>query len=83
MMDDITEEDMSGFGDTSFVGLNKAAMDISDAVIKASENVHPDLEEYFQSIDKPKLGYQSMEEYVKAYDGLYDEILEETEVLQD
>lgn len=83
MMDNISEEDMSGFGDTSFVGLNKAAMDISDAVIKASENVHPDLEEHFQSIDKPKLGYQNMEEYVKAYDGLYDEILEETEVLQD
>ena len=83
MMEDISEEDVAGYNDTSFVGLNKAAMDISDAVIKGSESIHPDLEEYFQSIDKPKLGHQSLEEYVQAYDGLYDEILESSEVLQD
>lgn len=83
MMDNISEEDVAGYDDTSFVGLNKAAMDISDAVIKASETIHPDLEKHFQSVEKPKLDFHSLEEYVKAYDELYDEILEETEVLQD
>lgn len=83
MMDNISEDDIAGFSDTSFVGLNKAAMDASDAVIKASEDIHPDLEAHFQIIDKPKLGHQGIEEYVNAYDEFYDEILEETEVLQD
>jgi starch synthase len=83
MMDNISEEDVNGYNDTSFVGINKAAMDISDAVIKASESIHPDLESHFESMSKPKLDYHSPEEYVKAYDNLYDEILESTGVLQD
>ena len=83
MMDEITQADVSDYSDTSFVGLNKAAMNASDAVIKASESIHADLEDYFQKIDKPKLGYQAPEDYIKAYSNFYDEILESTEVLQD
>jgi starch synthase len=83
LMDGITEEDVKGYLDTSFVGLNKAAMDASDAVIKASENLSPDLESYFNDTDKPKLDYHSPEEYVEAYSGFYDEILESEEILQD
>ena len=41
MMDDITEEDTKDYSDTSFVGLNKAAINASDAVIKASETINP------------------------------------------
>ncbi len=83
MMDEITEGDVADYSDTSFIGLNKAAMNASDAVIKASEKINPELEDYFQSIDKPKLDYQSPDEYIKAYSSFYDEILETTEVLQD
>lgn len=83
MMDDIAEEDIADYSDTSFVGINKAAMNAADAVIKASEDIHSDLEDYFQAIEKPKLEYHSLEEYVNAYDNFYDEILESKEVLQD
>ena len=83
LMDDINEEDLARYNDSSFVGINKAAMEMSDAVIQASESLHPDLEQHFQSIDKPKLGYQTPEEYIDAYNNFYDEVLEPSEVLQD
>ena len=83
MMDDISEEAIADYADTSFVGLNKAAINASDAVIKASETINPELEEYFNNVDKPKLGYQSPEDYIEAYSNFYDEVLESSEVLQD
>ena len=83
MMDDISEEAIADYADTSFVGLNKAAMNASDAVIMASESINPELESHFKSIDKPKLGYQTPEDYIGAYSNFYDKILESSEVLQD
>ena len=83
MMDEISEEAIADYADTSFVGLNKAAINASDAVIQASEAINPELEDYFNNIDKPKLGYQSPEDYIEAYSNFYDEILESSEVLQD
>jgi starch synthase len=83
LMDGISEEAIADYNDTSFVGLNKAAMNASDAIIKASETINPELEEHFNSIEKPKLGYQSPEDYISAYSSFYDEILESSEILQD
>lgn len=83
MMDEISEEAIADYKDSSFVGLNKAAMNASDAVIKASENINSELEDHYNSIDKPKLGYHSPDEYIEAYSNFYDEILESSEVLQD
>ena len=83
MMDEISDEAIADYADTSFVGLNKAAINASDAVIKASETLNPELETYFKEIDKPKLDYQSPEDYIGAYSDFYDEILQPTEVLQD
>jgi len=83
LMEDISDEAIADYEDTSFVGLNKAAMNASDAVIIASETINPELEKHFNESTKPKLGYQSPEDYIAAYSKFYDEILEETEVLQD
>lgn len=83
LMDDISNEDIADYSDTSFVGLNKAAMNASDAVIMASETINPELEKHFNDSKKPKLGYQAPEDYIAAYSSFYDEILEEKEVLQD
>ena len=82
LMDDISDEAIADYSDTSFVGLNKAAMNASDAIIMASETINPELEKHFNESTKPKLGYQSPEDYIAAYSSFYDEILEETEVLQ-
>lgn len=83
IMDGIEEKDVKDYQETSFVGLNKAAMNASDAVIKTSETINPELEDYFQQLDKPTLDYKNKEEYVKAYSSFYDEILAQEEVLQD
>ncbi|OFY88089.1 MAG: glycogen synthase [Bacteroidetes bacterium RIFCSPLOWO2_12_FULL_31_6] len=83
MMENISEEAMADYADTTFIGLNKAAINASDAVIKASEKINPELEAYFQSVDKPKLGYQDPENYIEVYSEFYDEILLSTGVLQD
>jgi len=77
------DECVKDYNETSFVGINKAAMNISDAIIKTSETLNGDLETYFNEIDKPKLEYKNREEYVNAYSDFYDEILAEEEVLQD
>ena len=42
-----------------------------------------ELEKHFNESDKPKLGYQSPEDYIAAYSSFYDEVLQESEVLQD
>jgi len=83
MMEGISEEAIADYSETSFNGLNIAAMNASDAVIKASENVNKELEEHFTGIDKPTLNYQSPEDYIDAYSDFYDEILTSEEVLQD
>jgi len=83
IMGNISEKDVEDYADTSFVGLNKAAMNASDAIIKASETIHPELEEHFNNIDKPKLDYQTKEEYIEAYSTFYDEVTDLSEVLQD
>ena len=83
MMDGIEEDDIVDYNSTSFVGLTKAAINSSDAIIKASETINKELEAHFNEVDKPKLDYQTPEEYVDAYSNFYDEILEAAEVLQD
>jgi len=83
LMDDIADEAIADYTDTSFVGLNKAAMNAADAVIMASETINPELEKHFNESAKPKLGYQAPEDYIAAYSNFYDEILEGSEVLQD
>jgi starch synthase len=83
LMDGISGDDVADYKKTSFVDINKAAMNISDAVIKASEKIHPELESHFNQINKPKLNYHDFESFVKAHSDFYDEILESATVLQD
>lgn len=81
MMDGISAEHVADYKKTSFVDINKAAMNCSDAVVMGCEKIHPELEDYFNTIDKPKLNYHNAESFVQAHSEFYDEILES--VLQD
>ncbi|MBW6481897.1 MAG: glycogen/starch synthase [Vicingaceae bacterium] len=80
-MDGMEEEKTKDFCDTCFIGLNKAAMNASDAVIKASKEINKDLQKHFDEFSKPKLDYQDPENYVNAYSDFYDEIFENVEAL--
>lgn len=82
LMDGISEEDIVDYKKTSFVDLNIAAMNASDAIVKTSKTIHPELQDYFDKADKPKLECEDDNCYIEAHSGFYDEILESVEVLQ-
>jgi len=81
LVDGVSDSDVKKLKDPSYVNISKTAMDYSDAVIKGSEKVHPDLEKYFKGLTKPTLGFKTVEEYVEAYSNFYDEVLEDATVL--
>lgn len=63
--------------DTSFVALNKVAIDFADGVIQGSERINPELSEYIASkTDKPFLPYPSPETYMDEINKFYDLILD-------
>ena len=63
--------------DTSFVALNKVAIDFADGVIQGSEQINPELSEYIASkAYKPFLPYQSQETYIDEINKFYDLILD-------
>jgi len=80
-MEGMDKDRVKEFSETCFVGLNKAAINCSDAVIKGSENLNKDLQTVFDEFNGPKLDYQSPEEYINAYSDFYDEVYENSEVL--
>jgi starch synthase len=82
-MNGVNATDLKKLKEPTFVNVNKFAMDTADAVIKGNEKVHPDLEKYFKSLQKPTLGYKTMEEYIDAYSAFYDEVLTEESVMAD
>lgn len=82
-MDGMEEEKTKDFNKTCFVGLNVAAMNASDAIIKASKKINKELQTHFDNSDKPKLDFQTSEEYIGAYSDFYDEIFENVEALVD
>src|SRR6056297_3408021 len=69
----ITNKDLKTIKDNpDFVNFNKLAIENSDGVIKASQNINKKLEEHIDSLNKPKLEYQPEEEYIDAYSKFYD-----------
>ncbi|MCX6270701.1 MAG: glycogen/starch synthase [Bacteroidetes bacterium] len=71
----ITEKEMKYFKKGNYVSVIKAAIDYSDAVIIGHPDIHSEIESYIAKCDKPVLGYKTPEEYICAYNDLYDDIL--------
>jgi starch synthase len=77
-MDGISAEDVKPVQkNPGYVSLNMLAISKSDAVIKGSPVIHPDLESALKKTDKLTLDYKSEAEYIDAFSNLYDELLEE------
>jgi starch synthase len=81
VLDGVTDADVKKLKDPTFVNITKAAMDMADAVIQASETIHPDLAKYMKTLNKPVLGYKNQDEYIDAFSAFYDEVLEEEPAL--
>ena len=76
IFDDIPEESISSLKTPSYNNLLKVAVDFSDAVILAAENIPEDLSDYVSNLQKPVLPYVSLQEFEEAYAEFYrDKVL--------
>lgn len=75
--DGFDEKDCCKVNEGDFISLNKMAMDNSDGVIQASENIPEELVDYMNSLEIPTLGYYPEETCVKPIDEFYDQIIGE------
>ncbi len=56
----------------SFVNMMKIAIDYSDALIKGSYELDPELEDYLNATDKPVLDYYPQEDFAEPYADFYN-----------
>jgi starch synthase len=74
LLDGIEKEDVKVILDPTYVNVNKLAINFSDGIIKATESVNAEVEEYIKGSGKLNLGYQPKDTYVDAYNTFYDQI---------
>jgi starch synthase len=69
--DALDEEVIAPFQEPSYLNLMKSAVSYSDGIIKGSESLEEELEEFIDNQDKPVLDYQSPEDFADAYEEFY------------
>lgn len=78
---DIQDAHLLHYQNPTFANISKAAIDYSDGIIWGNEKIDPEVEAYIAQSGKPVLQYQSLDNYVDAYNDFYDEILVHESVL--
>ncbi len=76
----VSEEDLAIIKEANLLNLHKLAITHADAVIMGQSKVSSELDRFLKKADKRTLSFQAEETYVKAYNDLYDEILDEEAV---
>ena len=71
----ITREDVTVIKEPNFENVSKLAINFSDAIIKGTEKINPQVEKYIKSNGKLFLDYQSKETYIDAYNDFYDKVV--------
>ncbi|MFA8450221.1 MAG: glycogen/starch synthase [Bacteroidales bacterium] len=74
-MDGIQEEDLKYFKEADYMNMVKGAIEYSDAAVIGSESVNPEIDAFIKESNKPSLAYQSEDNYIDAFNELYDKIL--------
>ena len=74
LVEGIIEEDVTVINEPTFENVSKLAIFNSDAVIKGSEKINPEVEKYIKAQGKLFLDYQNKETYVDAYNDFYDTV---------
>lgn len=69
--DSLPEDSLKNLEDPTFENIMKNAIDNSDGVIIASENVSPSLTKYIESSEKPFLPFTPKETFAEAYTEFY------------
>ncbi len=70
--DGISEDEVSDLENPDYTNLLKVAVNYSDAVILADEQLPEDLQAHISTLDKPVLPYVPLQEFESAYAEFYD-----------
>jgi starch synthase len=83
--DALEDEALEEFHDPTYINLMKSAVKYSDAIIKGSEELDPEIDQYIDAQEnKPILKYYAPEEFADAYEEFYlDQVLNEKEEAQE
>jgi starch synthase len=73
-LEGITDKDVEVLNPASFANLTKLAIDNSDGIIKGSEKINPEVEQYIKDSGKPFLEYQPEDKYIDAFNEFYDSL---------
>lgn len=73
-LEGITDKDVEVLKPASFANLTKLAIDNSDGIIKGSEKINPEVEQYIKDSGKPFLEYQPEDKYIDAFNEFYDSL---------
>ena len=77
VFDGVAEDAIAPLATPNYNNLLKVAVNYSDAIILASEEIPEELQNHISSLDKPVLPYVSIQEFEEAYANFYN-----TEVLK-
>ena len=69
-------KDLKYFKEANYVNLTKAAIDYSDGVVVCTDNQHPEIAAYLQTVKKPVLTYPEQVHYAQACNEFYDLLLQ-------
>ena len=75
LFDEIDNKHTSALGNPTYENLMKIAIDSSDAIIKGSENISSEINDYLKNYKKPILDYQPTDSFAEPYIEFYDKIL--------
>lgn len=76
LIDGVAPSDVELLKDASYENMMKLAVQYSDAVIRGSETIHPEVEHYIRESGKFSLNYQPEDTYIDAYNEFYDKVFD-------
>jgi starch synthase len=80
LIDGINKKDVTLLETPDFLNVSKLAIQYSDGIIIANENVNAALKEHVKATGKPWLPFNGLENYIDEYADFYEKILAETNV---
>ena len=81
--DGFDDADLKWLENPTWKNVNKLGIQFADGVVRGSETIDGELEEFIQNASKPALEFYNEEERVAAYNEFYDQVLEGNSVLVD
>ena len=75
LFDEIDNKHINALVNPTYENLMKIAIDSSDAIIKGSENISSEINDYLKNYKKPILDYQPIDSFSEPYIEFYDKIL--------